>query len=516
MTNDADTRPAGRSSDDPLPSGNGARSSLPPPPAPERVKTFDLRDDFQTKLLACMLAHPFEFAYIADAIKPAHFSGVQPTLAARCMIEHMLKYGRWPAWDSLEQLLDDENKQLPEAELGLAHDYVAKLREADTDDWQYVKDRFAKWLRERALVNAIIVSAHRIQDDDIPPDGFSNLFAEAMEVAQDLDDDHVMDWDKLLAFDSKNDPNNLIGERFLCRTAAGVIVAASGSGKSVLGLQLGVCAALGRPLFGKLKIPAPLRTLYVQSEDDQGDVAEAAQGSVGNYAITDDEIEQIKDRLRIVRWHDCAGDAFLMRLRREFDKWPYDLVIINPLISFCGCNPSDAKELSPFLRNALNPLLNKTKSGCVIFSHTNKLPQTMEKKATDSDEDLRYAGAGAAELTNFCRFYAVIKRVPGAAGVHRITFAKRGERAGLVDADGKPTTRMYIEHSPHSLFWRPSDYQPEKGGGRFKQKFDLGAALRVYDTKLSWAQNEVVIADDQGLSDRAVRYHKAAIEGGSA
>jgi hypothetical protein len=319
-------------------------------------------------------------------------------------------------------------------------------------------------------------------------------------------------WDKLLAFDPKADPDCLMGKRFLCRTAGCVIVAPSGVGKSVLSLQLGACAALGQPFFG-LQIHLPLRVLYVQAEDDLGDVAEAAQGFVAGYRASKAQIALLKERLRIVRWNDVTGGTFLARLHREHADHPFDLVIINPLFSFAGCNVSEQRELSPFLRNGLNPILNATRAAAVIVHHTNKPPKE-EKKGEILDEELRYLGSGSAELTNWARCYVTLEPVRSAGNkTYKMVFAKRGHRAGIVDDNGRPTTKVFIEHSPRGLCWVPSDYQPDQdAGGKFKAKFDLAKAQTVYNPDRPWKENERQIAEALGMSTRAVRGYRQALE----
>lgn len=148
----------------------------------------DLRDEFQDLILACMMREPEKFTFVAPAIKPKYFTGVQPTLAARCMLEHFEKYLRFPAWEVLEQRLDEATRQMPESEGGLAIDYVRKLRRMDIGDWEFVRDHVSEFVRERALVDAIRQSVTMLQDNKIPPDGFVSLFAKAMQVGQDLDD----------------------------------------------------------------------------------------------------------------------------------------------------------------------------------------------------------------------------------------------------------------------------------------------------------------------------------------
>lgn len=337
--------------------------------------------------------------------------------------------------------------------------------------------------------------------------GFAREWVRLLPGSGAGEDSREMTWDSLLSFDPANDLCCLMGKRFLGRTGAAVIAAPSGVGKSVLGLQLGGCAALGKAFFGLL-MAFPMRVLLIQAEDDLGDVSEAAQGFIKEYGLTAEETHQLKERLRIVRWNDAAGARFLDRLRRELKKWPADLVIINPLFSFCGCNVSDQEKMSAFLRNGLNPILIEANAACVVIHHTNK-PKD-DEKPNKGDEELRYIMSGSGEITNWTRAVITLQQLKGAGtGVCRMTFAKRGNRAGLVDEDGKMTTSVLIEHSPRGLCWLPSGYTVKKGeGGKFATRFDLPRARLWYDPALSWAENRAAIAADQGVSTKTVERNK--------
>ncbi len=319
-----------------------------------------------------------------------------------------------------------------------------------------------------------------------------------------------MPWGEILAFKPGIDPDCLLGTRYLGRTGALVIVAPSGVGKSVLSMDLSACAALGRPFFG-LKIAQPLRVLYVQAEDDIGDVAEGAQGFIRYHGLGATEIDQLKQRLRVLRWNDAAGPAFLSRLRKEHAAWPFDLVVINPLFSFCGCSVSDQREMSSFLRNGLNPILNDTRAAAVVVHHVNKPIADPKSRPGDSNTELQYAGSGSAELTNWARAIIALQAVTAAEGIFRMRFAKRGKRAGIVDESGRPTTSVMIEHAAEGLCWVPSSYAiGAKGeGGKFKPRFDLTRACEVFDPSLPWSDNEQAIAIDQDMSRKQVgRYRK--------
>ena len=147
-----------------------------------------LREDYQDLILACMMRHPHEFMYVTAAMKYNYFSGVLPTLCAKAMLDHAAKYSVFPTWEILQQRLEDDTRQMHEAESTGVQDYVTKIAELDTSGWESVRDRISEWLRERALVHAIRKAAEMLKEDNIPGDGYASMFLDAMQVGQNLDD----------------------------------------------------------------------------------------------------------------------------------------------------------------------------------------------------------------------------------------------------------------------------------------------------------------------------------------
>jgi hypothetical protein len=322
-----------------------------------------------------------------------------------------------------------------------------------------------------------------------------------------------MSWDQLLQFRPDQDPDCLMGNRFLCRTGACVIVAPSGVGKSVLATQWSGAAALGRPFFG-LRTAFPLRILYVQAEDDIGDVAEMVQGMQKGLPLSPADIARLKSQMRIVRWNDVTRESFFARLRLESRGWPFDLLVMNPMFSYCGCSVSDQEKLTLFLRNGLNPILNETRAAALIVHHTNKPPTDANGKTPAREVEERYAGSGSAELTNWARAYVVLTQVTAAGpNTFKLKFVKRGQRAGLLDVEGNPTTSVLIQHSSTGVCWEPSGYVATNKGpdGKFTRKFDLVEALKAYDATANWSTNEKLIAAALKVSTRTVRTNRRAI-----
>jgi len=319
-------------------------------------------------------------------------------------------------------------------------------------------------------------------------------------------------FDGLMQFDTTKDPDSLLGFRYLGRSNGMVIVGPSGLGKSVLSVQIAVLAAIGKCIFG-LKVVKPLRVLYVQAEDDTGDIAEAVQGIAKAYSLTIAERELAEQNFRALRWTDVTGERFIGRLLGEFDRQPFDLVIINPLFSFAGCNLVDSMETSHFFRHLLNPFLLRTRCAAIVVHHTKK-PST-DPKAAGNEESAAYDPFGSSEITNWARAIISLQVVRGSGNkVCKLIFGKRGARAGLVDNDGNPTMAVQVRHSDSGLCWVPSDCQPPSTpGGKFVDtKWNLKKALKIHNPRKTWAANKRNIATALGCTERAVHDRKLELE----
>ena len=136
---------------------------------------------------------------------------------------------------------------------------------------------------------------------------------------------------------------------------------------------------------------------------------------------------------------------FIAALKAAHRRWPFDVVIIDPLLSFVAAEfGKDQKIISEFLRKGLDTLLAEIDAAAFVIHHTGKPPQD-PGGSEKADEEMRYAMIGTSELTNYFRAVINLSAFRGTAGVYRLTYSKRGAKAGLVDENGERTTRIYIE-----------------------------------------------------------------------
>lgn len=257
--------------------------------------------------------------------------------------------------------------------------------------------------------------------------------------SQDLPD--PFDLSAMLDFDASNDPDCLIGDRWLCRGGSVLWVGESGVGKSVLTTQAALVWATGQSLFG-VKPKRPLRSLVVQAENSFGDLAEGFQGIMRAF----DERRRVemasmlKTNLLFVSNDTWTGETFCENVGRLIDKHKPDLVWIDPLLAYLGGDISSNEVVGRFLRNWINPISAATGCSFMVVHHTGKPPRDAGKQSRAA---MSYAGIGASELVNWAR--AVVVLQSQAEGGFALNFTKRGRRAGV--------ETVAIKHSKRAICW---------------------------------------------------------------
>ena len=253
----------------------------------------------------------------------------------------------------------------------------------------------------------------------------------------------------------RDDPDELLRHRFLCRGGGLNLYGPTGIGKSSLALQLSLSWAIGRELFG-IAPAHPLKSLFIQAENDDGDLAEMRDGVLAGLQLTPVQSQQATAKVIVVREDERVGAAFFARtvgpLLQEHQP---DLLWIDPALAFLGGETNSQRDVGAFLRSGLNPLLRQFRCGSVIVHHTNKPPQGQEKPNW-AGGDFAYLGSGSAEWANWARAVLALRSL-GTRDVFELRAAKRGARLGWTEADG--STRSYVRYLAHArepglIYWR--------------------------------------------------------------
>jgi RecA-family ATPase len=330
----------------------------------------------------------------------------------------------------------------------------------------------------------------------------------------------------LLAFDVSEDKNNVLGNRWLCRSGSALVIAPSGIGKSSIIVQASACFAVGRPFIGIQPVRA-LKVLIIQAENDDGDVAEMLQGvysgldSETMFSGAEDML--LRSNLVFIRDTTHTGFEFTSAVRRLIDRHKPDIVVLDPLLSFIGADISRQEVCSEFLRTWLNPISEATGVIWICVHHTAKPSNDPRSRKHWQQSDYGYAGIGSSELTNWAR--AIVTLEEAGQGVFRLRFSKRGRRAGVVNLDGSPTTIAWMRHAEHGIFWKQieapqeaKDTKDKHGGAPSKlnklMELGLGSVVDRLTERLSkneLAQQIEAYAASQSL-DVGITTCKKAVE----
>lgn len=283
-------------------------------------------------------------------------------------------------------------------------------------------------------------------------DSASSLVESSAQRKKGDDGPQAFALDQLLAFDKDNDPDAVIGNRYLCRGDSCLVVGTTGSGKSALCTQLALSWALGREPFGLRSRKGALRSVILQAENSFGDIAEGVQGVLAGMQVpTNNEVvmSQLRERVHFYREAVRTGEDFGKLIREIVIRHSADLLWVDPLLAYSGINMSDQEQASHFLRHILQPVLQET--GVILFAlhHTTK-PKGKNEQTPQDIDSLAYAGGGSSEFANWFRSVMVLQKDPDSGDMphYNLRLAKRGGRAGVKDPATDSFTRsVALRHS---------------------------------------------------------------------
>ena len=316
--------------------------------------------------------------------------------------------------------------------------------------------------------------------------------------------------------DYGNDPCELIKHRFLYRGGIALLCGPTGIGKSSFLMQLAIYLAAGRPLFGiepgDTFRGTGMKILLIQAENDEGDLAEMRNGVLAGCGdLAPEQKARACANVKTVTLTDKTSDGFAQMLDLLLtEAGPFDLVLVDPAFAYLGGDSNSQRDVSHFMRELLNPLVQEHGVGLVLAHHTNKPLRGKEKEGWAAG-DYAYLGAGSAEWINPARAALAIRSI-GSENVFELRAAKRGKRLRWKDSEGLDTTVQHIAHHGEQgvICWRSAtaeevaeivgDGGPSKGG-RPKMYATANAAQAVSaNPGLSENKYRSILVDALGCS----------------
>lgn len=283
---------------------------------------------------------------------------------------------------------------------------------------------------------------------------------------------------RLMTMDTRDGKHSLVGNNYLVRGGNSLWAGGAGYGKSSLVIQLALYWATGTPIFG-LRPSHRLKSLIIQAENDDYDMADQVQGVVkGINSLGDLDVEECKElilaNVLIHRVEAKSGGAFLGLLDSLISLVKADLVWVDPLFAYAGCDLMNSEKTGRFLREGLFPIA--TKYGCClnVVHHIGK-PSRDKGTVELSSADKQYLGFGTSEIQNAFRAVNSLLPVKNHAKDGRrifgLTFSKRGMRAGAKSPDGSYTDHIFLEYGKDGICWLQCDEPeepPKKGSNATK------------------------------------------------
>ena len=269
----------------------------------------------------------------------------------------------------------------------------------------------------------------------------------------------------LRTYEIQHDPNNVLGNRWLCKGAGAMFLGQSGVGKSMLNMQLAIGWALhGEPEVARFTFNIapvyPLKVLIIQAENDMGDLAEMMQG-ICKQGLSDAAVRALSTRLIIHRNTKHTGADFLRTYEALARLHRPDLVFVDPLLNYFGDDISDQSVASAYCHE-LSRIGADTGVITALVHHFGK-PRAGRDSVVSTDSDLAYLGIGSSVFTNWAREVMTLCRIDGDndTPTFRLDCAKRRKRAGMTSLEqkdyGKTTSKICLSHSPdpakYGMLW---------------------------------------------------------------
>ena len=218
------------------------------------------------------------------------------------------------------------------------------------------------------------------------------------------------------------DPNALIKGAKVAALSKGegwIIAGEPGAGKSSFAQQFMFCAGAGKECFG-FEFTRPLHVLYLQSELQNHKLRLAenslAYGLRTAYNWNDEEI--IRALENVVYDEFSIGkvcEDLAAHLTRIFAVYPFDLLVIDPLITYADGDLSLQKDAKAFFKDvwrliggrAFKVNDNPVKFGVIILHHTGKDNIGKDGKRVDKGQ---FATAGSYVINAWPRFELILRK----------------------------------------------------------------------------------------------------------
>lgn len=289
-----------------------------------------------------------------------------------------------------------------------------------------------------------------------------------------------------------NPDDYILGRGLLRRGAWTLFTGGTGIGKSVAIDQFAACIASGKHIFG-LTVSRPFKVLLLTAEDDE-EVLKRNLLAIADHEQLDPAL--LDTNLQIHHAYALDGPELHDAVEAELARGGFDLVILDNYQAYSGASDlNDSAAWNLFIK-PFEHMLKKCRAAMLLVDHTGK---PVERKNWGKHDSV-YLAAGTSRKANGARASMELFTPTADDERYRLHFGKNWERAGVVDAQGRPVHDVYLDRAPSAdaPYWRPSADQSEHR-----------PRLEGEDNVIAWATHHPgmsyqKIADSTGISKSKV------------
>lgn len=165
------------------------------------TETYNFSDDFQDRIIACIINFPDQFDVFGDVINPSFFNGSMASETVMAIKAFYEKYHRFPSFETLANFAHQRLEKAEPDKASQTFDYITGLSVLDVSEKDAIYDLIVPFAKERALLRAAMVIQRAQLEGKQVKGGIIAMIEKAMSVGMNVNDTGVLlrrDWEGIV------------------------------------------------------------------------------------------------------------------------------------------------------------------------------------------------------------------------------------------------------------------------------------------------------------------------------
>lgn len=150
--------------------------------------SYNFSDDFQDKIIACIITFPDQFDIFGDLIQPGFFNGPLAVETVNRIKEFYEKYKQYPGFETLANFAHSRQVKSDPDRATQVFEYISGLGTLDLRDRDAIFDLIVPFAQERALLRAALVVQRSQMEGKPVKGGVLAMFERALAIGQNTKD----------------------------------------------------------------------------------------------------------------------------------------------------------------------------------------------------------------------------------------------------------------------------------------------------------------------------------------